>query len=170
MAQALGAPWSECDQEKEEWLISGERTGTKNALPWLVPLTRPVPDLLERRNNESPWVFPALSRRKEDSDGRAWRQQSVVYAIRQRSRVPDFRPHDLRRTLDTWLASRAGGAQSVAVRNAILGHKPRGIDAIYNVHDYAKEKRSALDRWAKHVQHLSAVRPAKVIPLPGVGA
>jgi integrase len=170
MAQALGAPWSESDRDKEEWLISGERTGTKNARPWLVPLTKPALDLLERRKNESPWVFPALSRRKESSDGRSWRQQRTVYMIRERSGITDFRPHDLRRTLDTWLASRAGGAQAVAVRNAILGHKPPGIDATYNVHDYAKEKRVALDWWAKHLQRLAAGEPAKVIQMPGVVA
>jgi hypothetical protein len=40
-----------------------------------------------------------------------------------------------------------------AVLNHISGHKA-GVAGIYNRATYAKEKREALDQWAKHVLQL----------------
>ena len=41
------------------------------------------------------------------------------------------------------------------IRDAVQNHKPQGIgDRAYNFHDYADEKREALQRWADHVEKL----------------
>ena len=41
------------------------------------------------------------------------------------------------------------------IRDAVQNHKPEGIgDRAYNFHDYADEKREALETWAKHVTKL----------------
>ena len=69
---------------------------------------------------------------------------------------PEFRPHDLRRCINSWLASK-GVPQPV--RDAILGHRPPGLEGTYNVHAYAKEKRKALERWAEHVARCAATKP-----------
>ncbi len=52
-----------------------------------------------------------------------------------------FTPHDLRRTAATLLAELG---YSNEVIDAILGHKARGVVAVYNRHDYAKEKQTAM--------------------------
>ncbi len=119
IGQALGARWSEFDLEKRPWNIPGERAGTKNALPWLTPLTEPVVSLLARLKDEangSEYVFP-VRRRKGTGEGPSWRQQRVVRNISEASGVADFRPHDLRRTLSTWLA---GQKIPKEVRDAVL--------------------------------------------------
>lgn len=56
--------------------------------------------------------------------------------------------HDLRRTLRTGLAA-MGVPKDVA--RAVVGHADGKVDAIYNRHQYAAEKRKALERWAEHL-------------------
>jgi integrase len=163
---ALGAPWSEFDLDKAEWAIAANRTGTKNGLPWLVPLTAPAVALLRARANGSAWVFSSRSRAGDSI--RAPRDQKSILRLRRHEGVPaDFRPHDLRRTLNSWLASRAGNAEPLEVRDAILGHAKRGLEQSYNTHDYYQEKRDALERWAAHVERIGAQEPARVIAMPG---
>jgi hypothetical protein len=65
--------------------------------------------------------------------------------------LPHWTIHDLRRTLAT-------GLQRLGVRlevtEAILNHvggSRSGIAGIYQRHDWATEKRAALDAWATHV-------------------
>jgi integrase len=166
---ALGAPWSEFDLDRGTWTIAGERAGTKNGLPWLVPLVPAAVAVLRKREGESTWVF-STRKRKGTGEGKAWRQQAAVYAIRERSGVADFRPHDLRRTLNSWLASRSGGAEPQEVRDAVLGHRPPGLEGVYNVYAYEAEKRSALERWAAHVERITAGQPARVLGFRGVAA
>jgi integrase len=166
--QALGAAWSEFTLPRKEdgtpdiarcvWMIPADRTGNKSGVPWAVPLVAAAVDVLVRRrrlDGESAFVFGVRTR--DGGDGRAWRSQDAIYEIRQRSGIADFRPHDLRRTLSTWLASRAGGAEPQPVRDAILGHRPPRLEGTYNVHSYEAEKRAALERWAAHVERLRGI-------------
>jgi integrase len=124
--------------------------------------------VVERRlssDRSGTWLF-SVRRRKGTGEGRAWRAQGAVRRIRAASGVGDFRPHDLRRTINSWLASRPGGAEPLEVRDAILGHRPRGLESVYNVHSYADEKRAALERWASHVARLVAEEPARILEFP----
>jgi integrase len=156
---ALGATWKEFDLDKGEWLIPADRAGNKSDVPWLVPLVPVAVAMLQARVGKTPFVFAARS----GEHGRAWRSQKTMGRIRTASGVADFRPHDIRRTLNTWLASRAGGAEPQPVRDAILGHQPPGLERTYNLHDHAEEKRAALLRWAAHVERVATAEPAKII-------
>jgi integrase len=65
--------------------------------------------------------------------------------------VTDWRIHDLRRTVATGM-QRLG--VSLQVTEAVLGHTSGsrgGIVGVYQRHDYAAEKRAALEAWGKHV-------------------
>lgn len=68
--------------------------------------------------------------------------------------IERWRPHDLRRTVETGLA-RLGVAESLIDRitNHISGQPT--IRRVYNRHDYAAEKRAALEAWANHLQTLA---------------
>jgi len=48
--------------------------------------------------------------------------------------------------------------QSNEVIDAILGHKTRGIVAVYNRHDYAREKQAALAGWEKRLKTITNPR------------
>ena len=73
-----------------------------------------------------------------------------------------FRLHDLRRTART-LLSRIGVSFEVA--EAILGHRPRGIVAVYNLHSYEAEKRIALAKLADAIDRIVNPPPSNVVPL-----
>ena len=66
--------------------------------------------------------------------------------------------HDLRRTLATGL-QRLGVRLEVteAVLNHISGSRA-GIAGVYQRHDWAMEKRAALDAWAAHVHAVAEQR------------
>ena len=88
--------------------------------------------------------------------------------IAARCGVADFRPHDLRRCINTWLASQR---VPLEVRDAILGHRLPGLEGTYNIHSYAKEKRKALERWQSHVERVATGEPrVTVVAMPGVPA
>jgi integrase len=62
-----------------------------------------------------------------------------------------WRVHDLRRTCATGMADLGVKPHIVeAVLNHRSGHKA-GVAGVYNYATYDKEKRQALERWAKHV-------------------
>ena len=65
--------------------------------------------------------------------------------------IKPWRLHDLRRTVATGLQRLGVGLQVV---EAVLGHvsgSRAGVVGIYQRHDYAKEKRSAIETWGAHV-------------------
>jgi integrase len=75
--------------------------------------------------------------------------------------------HDLRRTVASGMA--ALGVK-LPVIEKVLNHVSgsfRGIVGVYQRHEYAAEKRDALQRWANHVEGLVSGKPAddKVVPL-----
>jgi integrase len=63
--------------------------------------------------------------------------------------VAPFTIHDFRRTARTQLAS-LGISSHVAER--CLNHKLKGVEGIYNAHDYYDERRAALNLWAEVVE------------------
>jgi integrase len=65
--------------------------------------------------------------------------------------IPDWSPHDLRRTVRTGLA-RLGCPNEVA--EAILGHSRKGIEGTYDLHHYEEECRRWLQKWADHLDGL----------------
>jgi integrase len=76
--------------------------------------------------------------------------------------------HDLRRTCATGLQKLRTPLQ---VTEAILGHTAGsrgGIIGVYQRHDYADEKRAALEAWGAHVMALVEGRASgKVLPMRG---
>jgi integrase len=80
--------------------------------------------------------------------------------------IPAWVIHDLRRTAATGLQKLGTSLQVV---ESILGHTAgsrAGVIGIYQRHDYAAEKASALEAWGAHVKNIvDGGRPAKVLPL-----
>jgi integrase len=68
--------------------------------------------------------------------------------------LADWRLHDVRRSVATGMA-RIG--VSIPVIEKVLGHTSgtfAGIVATYQHHDFADEKRAALELWARHVAEI----------------
>lgn len=76
---------------------------------------------------------------------------------RPRLALPDWTPHDLRRTGRTMLAALGCPAE---IAEAILGHVQPGIVGTYNRHRYDAERVAWLTRLSRHLEQLAAPAPA----------
>jgi hypothetical protein len=121
----------------------------------LVPLA-PLPAKLfqcaTKLAANGPYLFPS-NVSKDGILGEYTLRQAIDRLIKSgRLDCKPFSPKDLRTTVKTGMA-RLGISREV--RDRVQNHKPQGIgDTAYNFHDYIKEKREALERWAAHVQKL----------------
>jgi integrase len=142
-----GMSWSELSADLATWTIPRERA--KNGQPSIVPLSAPATELLERleatRGSRKGLVFPGEGGKPFGG----WSKAKA--ALDKASGVNDWRLHDLRRTAATGL-QRLGVRLEVteAVLNHVSGTRA-GIVGIYQRHDWANEKRAALDGWAQHL-------------------
>ena len=172
--EVAGMTWAELSEDLATWTIPGTRT--KNGVPHIVPLSQPARDILRvlltegsedaRRlyrdwRGEGALVFPG----ERGTPFKGWSKSKA--RLDAASGVSDWWVHDLRRTLATGL-QRLGVRLEVpeAVLNHLSGTRA-GIVGIYQRHDWAAEKRAALDAWAGHL--LSAAdgnqETAKVVTL-----
>ena len=146
--------WGEIDLEHPMITLPPDRT--KNGRQHDLPLSRQALAIIERqpRRNSSDLVFG--ERGFDWAVGKAKLDQRLVIA--------PWRLHDLRRTCATGMAELGVQPHIIeAVLNHVSGHKSR-VAGIYNRAKYADEMRSALQRWADHVEAL-VVEPRKQ-PVP----
>jgi integrase len=152
--------WSELDAEERLWTIPKERSKNKHEhkvalspLAWQVITS--VPRISETFVFSTSGDGPIRNfhRVKDHLDGKLKFEQPFVL-------------HDIRRSV-------ASGLQRLGVRveviEAALGHTSgvrAGIVGRYQRHDYADERRDALQRWSDHIAALaSGGQPAKVVRL-----
>jgi integrase len=149
--------WSEINGDQIE--LAGNRT--KNGEPHIIPLSKPARQIIEAlpRISGSPLVFTHNGRTPIAS----WHKAKPK--LDQLAGVGGWIVHDLRRTCATGL-QRLGTA--LQVTESVLGHTAGsrgGIVGVYQRHDYANEKRTALEAWGAHVAGLIEGREtAKVLP------
>lgn len=133
-----------------------------------VPLVGRALAVVQRRlqATDKAWLFPSPGGRDGHIQQKAvgvavW--SHMPYAgtrpdwVRPRLPVTHWAPHDLRRTGRTLLAA-LGCPSDVA--EAILGHMPPGIQAIYNRHHYDGERRLWLTKLADRLERLGGPGPA----------
>jgi integrase len=141
--------WDEVDLDHLVWTLPPTRT--KNDKPHIVQLSDPAAvvigaqprlgRLVFSRNGATPvGDFSSQKRRLDELCG-----------------VSHWRLHDLRRTMVSGMA-RLGVAPHVA--DKILNHVAgtiSGVAAVYQRHEFLKERRDALERWSAHVEGLLRV-------------
>ena len=163
--EVAGMAWAEMSADLETWTIPAERT--KNGVPSVVPLSASAvaivhQRLITMRGQRRGLVFPGASGLATFG---GWSKSKTK--LDADSVVTDWRLHDLRRTVATGL-QRLGVRLEVteAVLNHVSGTRG-GIVGIYQRHDWAAEKRAALEGWAAHLDAVVAgveVGP-KVVPM-----
>jgi integrase len=116
--------WSDIDLQNCIWRIPAASAKNKQAAA--VALVEPAVSILTRRQAfwaGSPWVFPSSSKTGHITHAaKAW---SVLVKS---AGISNVRPHDLRRTVGSWLA--ASGASSFVIQKA-LTHKSAASTKAY---------------------------------------
>lgn len=153
--EVCGMTWDELDGST--WNIPAARMKNKEA--HTVPLCSMTLEVMEQArllSDGSAFVFksshledgPITTRSLAKGVLRHWQEIGIE---------EPFTPHDLRRTLRTRLAE-LGVSDVIAER--VLGHKLQGVLAVYNRHDYDKEKRQALTMWEGRLRRIIGLEQA----------
>ena len=114
--------WADVDMQAGYWRIPE----TKAGMPVLVPLVAPALAILVARSetaNGSRWVFPGRKGKHIANPKGAWAR------IVERAALVDVRPHDLRRSLGSWMA---GQNTSLPIIGRALGHKTAVATMVYS--------------------------------------
>lgn len=142
-----------------------------------VPLTQAMQDVIASvpRIKGEPYLFSLKAGKKPvtmtgtmkaDLDRRMLRTLRALARRRGEDHhaveLPPWVNHDLRRTVRSGLSALRVPHN---VAEAVLAHRPPGIVGVYNLHQYADEKREALEGWAQHIASIVEPQPAKVIKL-----
>jgi integrase len=116
------ARWEDIDFAIGLWRIPE----TKSGQPVVVPLVAAVVEILRMRHLAaagSPWVFPSRGK-----TGHIVEPKAAWARIIKRAGLSDVRPHDLRRSLGSWMAMTGAG---LPVVGKMLGHTQPTTTAIY---------------------------------------
>jgi integrase len=151
-----GMKWSELDRETRDWTLPEERS--KNHQQHVVPLPMQAWAIIDARPRivGSDFVFANGHRPLA-----GWDQLKKGLSERAGLAEESWRLHDLRRTV-------ASGLQRFKVRTEVieraLNHRSgsfRGIVGIYQTDQLKPEVRTALKRWANHVEDLVSGRSGR---------
>jgi integrase len=165
--ELIGAQWREFDLDGAVWHLPAERTKTGQSIDIPLP-DRAVETLreLKRLSEGSAYVFPAkkMQIRMVPYVCASTLNTAIARHVRPLLQdVPHFVVHDFRRTARTHLAA-LGVDPHVAER--CLNHKLKGVEGIYDRHDYFEERKAALNEWARLLEAMEEGRPDyNIVPL-----
>lgn len=181
LEEVSGLLWAELDRAKAMWSLPAERAKNGNAsqVP-LSPLAMAELDKLAKRaGRKDGWprkglVFTTTGETSVSGHSRAKARldknmAELAAKSKDQPTIAPWRLHDLRRTLAT-------GMQRLGVRfevtEAILNHvsgSKAGVAGVYQLHDWAPEKKAALAAWSMHIAAiLTDVDHTNVVPLASV--
>jgi integrase len=146
--EVSGMRRSELHSDNATWVLPSERV--KNKKSHSVPLSKQAAAIID--------AVPRISEEYVFSYGGSKPLRSLHYqkqVLTRAAGVNSWTLHDLRRTCASGLAKLE---VSIAVIEQILNHRGgqlSGVTGIYVRHQFEKEKREALQRWADHVERLA---------------
>lgn len=159
--EVIGMTWGEIDDATRMWTIPGART--KNGHAHRVPLTAEAVAILDAQRPAGkaapkPHALVFVGTGESLTD----RAKKASAAITKTLGIDDMRGHDFRRTAATRMAE-AGVPQAHISR--VLNHVDGGprATAVYQRYEFDKEKRAALDVWARALDQI--LHPAETAPL-----
>jgi integrase len=161
--------WGDLDLTGDRvWKLAPDQTKASRA--HIVPLSQSAIDIIKaiprqiiKPGEPSPFVFTTIGERPVSGFGKAKeRLDKTIAKAREKAEeapLPDWRVHDIRRTVTTGLSSL--GVPEI-IKERILNHSPRGVtQRHYDQYEYLDERREALERWAEKVMGLVRPEPNK---------
>ncbi len=155
--EVAGMSWRELDQRRREWTLPSERT--KNGQAHTVPLNAIAISELDDLCDGERWprtglVLTTNGTTPVSGFSRAKARLDRLIAQHATHDMPPWRLHDLRRSFAT-------NMQRLDVRfevtEALLNHvsgSRGGVAGVYQRHDWAGEKREAMDKWSDKLKSL----------------
>lgn len=152
--------WCDVDLDRAEWNIP--RAVAKNKSAHFVPLSAQVVAILRAVPvvEKCQFVFTTTGTTPPSGFSRAvhtW--DGLMKAENDGQALPDWRLHDLRRTVASVMACELG-VQPMFI-SAVLNHRPSnvlgGVTAVYVRTEFRPQRRAALDAWA---DFLATLKPA----------
>lgn len=139
------AQWEEFNFEESLWSIPAKHS--KSGMNLKVHLTPQVKTLLiELKETGDSYVLKGID---PDSPLTENALPRTIKRIQDRIGIPDWTPHDLRRTFSTQLSEML--RIDPVVIEKCLGHKMPRIMATYNKNEMLHERKEALNRWSEYV-------------------
>ncbi len=119
----LSMRWDDIDFNLGHWRVPGEIS--KNKQPMIIPVTGAAVEILTRRlgATDSVFVFPGVG-----VTGHMTSPKSAWKRVIAHAELQDIRPHDLRRSLGSWMVNTGA---SIAIVGGALGHKDSASTRIY---------------------------------------
>ena len=148
ITEVIGATACEFDMKTKTWTIPGART--KNKLDHVVPLSQLAEEIIAPRVKDGGYLFPWPTRSGCLMADIMSHQiiDSLSYL-----EIGHFTTHDLRRTAATRLSELGINHET---RERVLNHKDRSVlGKHYDKYDGLKEKRDALEAWARMLDEIS---------------
>jgi len=150
--EVIAMRWRDLDLKAAVWTIPG--AGTKNGVAHRVPLTRTALAIVEAQRPTDEHGAPVKTPKPDalvfvgSGASLADRHKKAPTAIATALGIADMTGHDFRRTAASRMAE-AGVAREHISR--VLNHVDGGprATAVYQRYDFDKEKRAALDVWAR---------------------
>jgi integrase len=174
--EVAGLRWSEVDLQARTWTLPAARA--KNKHTHQIPLSDSAIAILQAmpRHEKVDVIFTTNSRTSVSGWSRMKRNLDAHIAERMREdaeargaapkAMPEWTLHDIRRSVATNL-QRLG--VRLEVTEAVLNHRSgsrAGIVGVYQQHDWADEKRAALDAWARRLESIvTAAMASNVVDL-----
>ncbi|PWB80659.1 MAG: DNA recombinase [Methylocystaceae bacterium] len=160
-----GMVWEEISDDLTTWTIPSQRT--KNGAPHVVPTSQQTLAVIGKKGKGLVFAgrdggpFNGHSKSKARLDAKMLAELQKITVERgdeEPETVEPWRLHDIRRTAATGL-QRLGVRLEVteAVLNHVSGSRA-GIVGIYQRHDWAAEKREALEAWGGHVEKIATAK------------
>jgi integrase len=161
-SEVAKATWDEIDLDQGLWIIAAARM--KGDESHTVPLSPMAVDLLTRLPQfNDQYVFSTTSGATAISGFANYKirlDRRIAELDSAGAGIADWCLHDLRRTVRTNL-SRLKVLPFIA--ELVIGHKQKGVHAIYDLHRYEAEKRDALCAWAARLRDIVEPPPANVV-------
>jgi integrase len=155
--ELAGMRRDELDLSAGVWHLPGDRT--KNEQPRTLPLPKQALDILRGLPEfAGPYLFTTTSGERPISG-------FAKLKARLDRRVGDFADwtlHDIRRTMRTHLSALP---ISGTVAEMMIGHKQRGIRAVYDRYSYLEEQRAGFELWAARLRSIVEPTSGKVVRL-----
>jgi integrase len=166
------------NEAKEKARVSKEKAEIRKARK----MNR-IPDLKPEGQEYSGYIFPSPQKDKElsigdtalavavgrnlavpvfDEEGKTVLDSKGKQKVENLLGVNHFTPHDLRRTVATFMAQ---SGEMDEVIDAVLNHAKQGVIKVYNQYRYDKEKQTALESWERKLKSITTGTASNVVSI-----